>query len=89
MPKLFLIEMTEKEEEFPEISLNAITQTPSPKTMRIVGFLQFSQVIILIDFGSTHNFIDIKLAGTLEIQPMGQDGIKVQIADGQEIASPG
>jgi len=57
--------------------------------MRIVGFLQFSQVIILIDFGSTHNFIDIKLAGTLEIQPMGQDGIKVQIADGQEIASPG
>jgi hypothetical protein len=41
-------------EEFPEISLNAITGTPSPKTMRIVGFLRLHQVVILIDSGSCH-----------------------------------
>jgi hypothetical protein len=40
-------------EEFPEISLNAITGSPSPKTMRIVGILKYHQVVILIDSGST------------------------------------
>ncbi len=38
-------------EEFLKITLNAITRTLTPKTMRIVGFLRFNQVIILIDFG--------------------------------------
>jgi len=76
-------------EEFPEISLNAITGTPSPKTMRIVGFLRLHQVIILIDSGSTHNFVDAKLAATLGIQPQPQEGIRVQVANGQEVVSPG
>jgi len=64
-------------EEFPETSLNAITRTPAPKTMRIMGFLRFRQVIILLDSGSTHNFVDTKLASTRGIRPAGQDGIKV------------
>jgi hypothetical protein len=54
-------------EEFPEISLSAITGTPSPKTMRIVGFIRFHRVIVLIDSGSTHNFVDAKLAASLGI----------------------
>lgn len=37
----------------PEISLNAITGTPTPKTMRLLGVLKNQQVIILIDSGST------------------------------------
>jgi len=76
-------------EEFPEISLNAITGSPSPKTMRVVGLLRYHQVVILIDSGSTHNFIDMKLAATLGIRPVKQDGILVQIANGQEVKSPG
>jgi hypothetical protein len=56
-------------EEFPEISLNAITGTPSLKTMRIVGVIRFHRVIALIDSGSTHNFVDTKLAASLGIQP--------------------
>jgi hypothetical protein len=32
-------------EEFPEISLNAITGTPSPKTMRLIGFCDFSRLL--------------------------------------------
>jgi len=76
-------------EEFPKISLNAITGSPSPKTMRIMGIIRFRKAIILIDSGSTHNFMDAKLAAALGIQPVGQDGIKVKIANGQEVASPG
>jgi hypothetical protein len=59
------------------------------KTMRIVGIIRFRRAIILIDSGSTHNFVDTKLAAALGIQPFGQDGIKVKIANGQEVASPG
>lgn len=108
VPKLFLIEAVQKEEEgndtqavpteedpgeffleeFLEISLNAITGTPNPKTMRIVGIIRFIRVIVLIDSGSTHNFVDSKLAASLGIHPQSQDGIKVQIANGQEVANP-
>jgi hypothetical protein len=36
-------------EEFPEISLNSIIETPSPKTMRLVGIMQFHSLTILIE----------------------------------------
>jgi hypothetical protein len=57
--------------------------------MRIVGLIRFHQAVILIDSGSTHNFVDTKLASALGIQPTGQDKIKVKIANGQEFASAG
>jgi hypothetical protein len=57
--------------------------------MRIVGVIHFHRVIVLINSGSTHNFVDTKLAASLGIQPQPQDGITVQVANGQEVASPG
>jgi hypothetical protein len=76
-------------EEFLEISLNAIAGTPNLRTMWILGVLRYHQVVILIDSGSTHNFVDTKMAASLGIQPQPQDGIRVQIANGQEVANPG
>jgi hypothetical protein len=69
--------------EEPEISLNAITGTPSPKTMRLIGFLKHHKVVILIDLRSTHNFVDSKLVALLGIIPSSRDCIKVKIANGQ------
>lgn len=57
--------------------------------MRIVGVIRFHQVVVLIDSGSTHNFVDSKLAASLGIHPQPDDSIKVQIANGHEVASPG
>jgi hypothetical protein len=76
-------------EEFTENSLNAIICTPSPKTMRIVGILRYQQVIILIDSGSTHNFLGTKISATLGVQPIDQDSITVRVTNGQEMASLG
>jgi len=76
-------------DEFPEISLNAITGTPHPKTMRLVGFLNLHPIVILIDSGSTHNFIHTTVAATLGIQPLVQNPLRVKIANGAEIPSPG
>jgi hypothetical protein len=50
--------------------------------MRIVEILRYHQVIIFIDSGSTHNFVDNKMAATLGIQPTVQDRIIVRIANG-------
>lgn len=35
--------------------------TPSPKTMMVVGQLKKKRVVILVDIGSTHNFVDISI----------------------------
>ncbi|XP_059456434.1 uncharacterized protein LOC132186472 [Corylus avellana] len=73
----------------PEISLNAITGTPNPNTMRIMGVLKGQQVIILIDSGSTHNFVDSQLAERLGIVSSNRDAIMVKVANGQTVRSPG
>jgi hypothetical protein len=71
--------------EEPEISLNAITGTHSPKTMRLIGFLKHHKVIVLIDSRSTHNFVDSKFIAQLGIIPNNQDCIKVRVANGEVV----
>lgn len=68
-------------EEFLEISLSAIIGTFSPKITRIVGILKYQKVTVLVDLGSTHNFLDVKIASILG-QLMAQDGIIVRVANG-------
>jgi len=49
----------------PEITLYALTGWAAPKTMRITARIGSSDVIALIDSGSTHNFISKRLANAL------------------------
>lgn len=42
----------------PEIFLHALTGSINPKTIRILGKIEGQQVVILIDSGSTHNFLE-------------------------------
>ncbi|XP_060673303.1 uncharacterized protein LOC132803788 [Ziziphus jujuba] len=42
----------------PEISFHAIAGTNHPQTIRVIGQLQNKDLTVLIDGGSTHNFID-------------------------------
>ena len=69
-------------DEEPEISLNAITGTPNSKTMRLLGILRGQQVIILIDSGSTHNFVDEHVVKMMGLSSTNRDVIKVRIANG-------
>jgi predicted aspartyl protease len=45
-----------------EISLHAIVGAPAPKTMRLIGSINHLEVVILIDTGSTHSFLDPNVA---------------------------
>jgi hypothetical protein len=41
----------------PLISLRAITEFSAPQTLKLIGYIKHRKIIILVDSGSTHNFI--------------------------------
>ena len=42
----------------PELSLHAMEGEPTPRTIRLLGHVNKKSVSVLIDTGSTHNFMD-------------------------------
>ena len=62
----------ESHDSQPIISCHAFSSFTTPQTLKVVGFLKKQKVTVLIDSGSTHNFINKKLAihlNFLYIQP--------------------
>ncbi|KAG8368991.1 hypothetical protein BUALT_Bualt15G0103800 [Buddleja alternifolia] len=77
------------EEEITEfhISMHAMTGIHDYKTMRVTRITKGKPIHILIDTGSTHNFIDLEAAKRLgcKLQPMTP--FVVSVADGNKIHS--
>lgn len=76
----------------PEITVCALFGTPTPptiNTMRVQWFIKNCPATILIDFDSSHNFIDLSLVkrvkGTLDIAHI----FNVKIANGGIVATKG
>jgi hypothetical protein len=59
------VESISFEELTPTISCNALAGINTPQTLKIEGYIKNKKVIVLIDSGSTHNFIHYKLAKAL------------------------
>jgi hypothetical protein len=51
----------------PEITLHALTGWIAPKTMPVSAKMRSHKVMVLIDSGSTHNFISNHLASMLRL----------------------
>jgi len=65
--KRILQEQTlDKEEINLTISCNALARITTPQTIKIEGHIKKKKVIVLIDLGSTHNFIHCKIAKKLD-----------------------
>jgi hypothetical protein len=79
----------DEEEDTPEISLHAITIKDPTETMKTYGRIGQSIFLVLIDSGSTHNFISLSLARVLKLQPAEEGGMDVVITSGEKIRSPG
>ncbi|GJS57063.1 retrotransposon gag domain, retroviral aspartyl protease [Tanacetum coccineum] len=72
-------------EETAEISLHAILGKTHPTTMKVHGMLHSTEVLILIDGGSTHNFISDVLVNELKLATQPVSPFGVQIGNGDVI----
>jgi hypothetical protein len=73
------------EELTPTILCNALARINTPQTLKIEGYIKKKKVIVLIDYGSTHNFIHYKLAKALNSFVYPTPEFQVMIADGGTI----
>ncbi|GKC38323.1 reverse transcriptase [Tanacetum coccineum] len=69
----------------PQITLNAFSGLNSYQTMRIRGRVGKQVVHIIIDYGSTHNFLDIHTAKKLGCKLAKTTPMQVSVANGQRI----
>ncbi|XP_074318129.1 uncharacterized protein LOC141654920 [Silene latifolia] len=70
----------------PHISINALHGSQSFQTMRVTGYMGRKPLHILIDSGSTHNFLDLDLARKLNLQINPISPQSVAVADGNHLA---
>nr|GEX59048.1 hypothetical protein [Tanacetum cinerariifolium] len=75
----------EEEDNSPQMSIHALTRLPSYSTMRIQGTIGNRQLHILVDSGSTHNFIDVKLANKLQCVIKDIPPLSVGVAGGRQL----
>jgi hypothetical protein len=63
------------------LSQEVIAIAGSPKTLRFVGQIQGNVVVILVDSGSSHSFINDSIAQSLKNVTQVPNAIKVQVAN--------
>jgi hypothetical protein len=79
------VEDISSEELTPMKSCNALARISTPQTLKIEGYIKKKKVIVLIDSGSTHNFIHDKLAKDLNFFVYLAPEFQVMIVDGGTI----
>lgn len=69
----------------PQISMNAMEGTLAPQTFRLRGVIRHHQVIILIDGGSTHNFVQSRVAKFLALPATPTSALRVMVGNGHTL----
>lgn len=69
----------------PRISLYALIGWATPQTMRVMARIRPYKIIVLIDNGSTHNFISTKLANMLQLPIKPMAAFTVRVANGENL----
>jgi hypothetical protein len=66
----------------PLISLNALTSCFGPQTLKLIGYNKHMKVIILVESGSTHNFIHLRLTQEFNYYIHVVNNFQIIIANG-------
>nr|GEX68256.1 hypothetical protein [Tanacetum cinerariifolium] len=77
--------VVQEENSVPHISLNALTGRNTFQTMRVNGYVGKHEIHILIDSGSTHNFLDSNTAKRIGCQLKSTYPLQVTVANGCEM----
>lgn len=70
-----------------EISIHALKGVANNKIIKVGGRCRGNDLMILIDSGSTHSFLDENTAGRLKCQLTGTLPLSVTVANGQRVLS--
>nr|GEX37176.1 hypothetical protein [Tanacetum cinerariifolium] len=76
-----------EEEIMPQVSLNAMTGVPSYQTMRVKSHVKKQVLHILVDCGSTHNFLYLHAAKRMGCNLSKMCPLQVSVANGQVMSS--
>ena len=79
------IEEEEDSTTTPEISLHALVGVSSPQTIRVTGIINGRPLHILIDSGSTHNFVSLKFAKRMGCCKTASPAFAVMVANGERL----
>jgi hypothetical protein len=66
----------------PVNSLNDITGFYAPQTLKLTGYIKHRKVIILVDSGSTHNFIHCRISQETNCYINVVNNFQIMIANG-------
>jgi len=66
----------------PIISLNALTGFSTLQTLKLIGYIKHQKVIIMVDSGSTHNFIHCLIAQETHCYIHAVNNFQIMIANG-------
>ena len=69
------------------ISLHALWGTAGCQTVRVVGRIKKQSLVMLVDLGSTHNFIDQKVAKRLNCKTQAITRLNVTMVNGEVLQS--
>ncbi|KAA8542937.1 hypothetical protein F0562_024089 [Nyssa sinensis] len=81
-------ELPEHETE-PEITLHALIGWTVPKTMQMMAKLGSHEVIVLVDSGSTHNFVSERIARLLRMPVVPTEPFTIRVANGENMKCQG
>jgi len=70
-----------------QISLHTLSGYSAPETLRLVGHIALQPVVILVDVGSTHNFIQEHLVPQLGLSPCPTAPLRVMMGNGHQLDS--
>lgn len=91
-PSLLFLLLPSGEERVLEglcISFHCLTGQPVPFTLKLVGMINGQEVIILVDSGSTNNFIQSRLAAHLHLTIQPSTHMKVTMDNGKVLSCGG
>lgn len=74
-----------EEAQSAQISLNALFGSGASETLRVVGQIAHYPVQILVDGGSTHNIVQVKVASLLGLEQSLTSLLKVLVGSGEEL----
>lgn len=84
-----VISPSDLDDDSPCISFHALTGRSVPSTLKLAGSINGQPVVVLIDGGSTNNFVHARLADHLQLTVLPSPHLHVTVGNGETLGCSG